>query len=168
MFKEVAEDKVSFPKNKQILAKVTVDELVTKIRDAVLPQEGTGDEGEVKELQATISSLKDKVSELQKERDEKDKEFLSLMFAKTQEVVDVRVSLEQQLENSEERFAWLSERVVDIAEKLGPEAWQAHFKAIEARCKALRRNSRLAARWNSAASDEKLEETLLATLRLTE
>jgi hypothetical protein len=76
--------------------------------------------------------------------------------------------LEQQLENSEERFAWLSERVGDIAEKMGPDAWQPHFKAIEARCKALRRNSRLSARWNSAGSDEKLEETLLATLRLTE
>ena len=168
VFKEVAKDKVNFPEDKHILAKVTVDELVTKLRDAVLPQEGTGDEGEVKELQATISSLKDKVSELQKERDEKEKEFLSAMFVKAKELVDVKLILEQQLENSEERFAWLSERVVDIAEKLGPEAWQAHFKAIEARCKALRRNSRLAARWNSAASDEKLEETLLATLRLTE
>ena len=93
---------------------------------------------------------------------------MSLMFAKTQELVDVKVSLEQQLENSEERFAWLSEQVGDIAEKLGPDAWHVHFKAIEARCKALRRNSRLAARWNSAASDEKLEETFLETLRLPE
>ena len=40
VFKEVAKDKVSFPESKQILAKVTVDELVKKLRDAVLPQEG--------------------------------------------------------------------------------------------------------------------------------
>ena len=168
VFKEVAKDKVNFPEDKHILAKVTVDELVTKLRDAVLPQEGTGDEGKVGELQATISALEEKVSELQTESDKKEKEFLSAMYDKTKEMVDVKLSLEQQLENSEERFAWLSERVVDIAEKLGPEAWQAHFKAIEARCKALRRNSRLAARWNSAASDEKLEETFLETLRLPE
>ena len=161
MFKEVAKDKVNFPEDKHILAKVTVDELVTKLRDA-------GDEGKVGELQATISALEEKVSELQTESDKKEKEFLSAMYDKTKEMVDVKLSLEQQLENSEERFAWLSERVVDIAEKLGPEAWQAHFKAIEARCKALRRNSRLAARWNSAASDEKLEEAFLETLRIPE
>ena len=142
---------------------MTVDELVTKLRDAVLPQEGTGDEGKVGELQATISALEEKVSTLQTERDEKGKE----LAGKTKELHEVKTCLEQQVEHSEERFDWLVERVLDIAEKLGPDAWQAHFKAIETRCHGLRRNSRLAARWNSAASDEKLEETLLTTLRFT-
>jgi peptidoglycan hydrolase CwlO-like protein len=106
VFKEVTKDKVCFPGNKQIIAKVTVDELVTKLRDAVLLQEGTGDEGKVGELQVTISSLKKKVSELQTERDDTEKEFAE----NTKELHEVKTRLEQQLEHSEERFAWLVER----------------------------------------------------------
>jgi hypothetical protein len=85
------------------------------------------------------------------------------------EMHEVKTCLEQQVEHSEERFDWLVERVLDIAEKLGPDAWHVHFKAIEARCHGLRRSVRLSARWTSAARpEEKLENVLLETLRLTE
>ena len=150
--KDGLKDKVTFPTDKTVLAKMTVDQLVEKLRAAVTPEAAAASEG-VSEEKLVVCQKK--IASLEELLESKGKEA-----AQAKEQVE---SFEFKLEASNDRFDWLVERVVDLADKLGEKDWAPHLKSIKTRSQTLRRQTRSAARW-TAEGGEHLEETLVTNL----